>query len=104
VHSGPLRDVAPDQVHVPDLLHGGIGNNNGGARGELAYILHRVQVEVNLIRNSEPHMRLRPPSHTLDVEVVIDIDVIRGAVAAAGPASEGKGGHQIVVNRSQRSH
>ncbi len=73
------------------------------ARWELAQILHRVQVEINLIGNPEPHMGLCPPSHALDVEVVIDIYVIGGAVAAAGPASEGEGGHQIVVNRAQRS-
>ncbi len=59
--------------------------------GNWSHILHRVHVEINLIGNSEPHMSLCPPSHALDVEVVIDVDVIGGAVAAAGAASEGEG-------------
>ena len=67
------------------------------------YILHRVQVEINLIGNSEPHMGLRPSSHTLDIEVVIDSYVIGGAVAAAGATSEGEGRWQIVVNAAHRS-
>ncbi len=88
---------------MADLLQSRIGNDDGGARRKLAHILHRVHVEINLIGNPEPHMGLRPPSHTLDVEVVIDIYVIGGAVAAAGATSEGEGGHQIVVNAAHRS-
>ena len=97
------RNVAPDNVYMADLLQSWIGDDDGGARRELAQILHGVHVEIDLIGNSEPHMGLCPPRHALDVEVVIDIYVIGGAVAAAGPASEGKGGHQVVVNAAQRS-
>ena len=103
VDAGSLRNVAPDNIDVAHLLQSRIRNDDGGARRELAHILHRVHVEINLIGNSEPHMGLCPPSHALDIEVVIDIDVIGGAVAAAGAASEGEGGHQVVVNRAQRS-
>ncbi len=71
--------------------------------GNWPQILHRIHVEVNLIGNSEPHMVLGPPSQALDVEVVIDVDVVGGAVAAAGAASEGECRHKIVVNRAQRS-
>ena len=88
---------------MADLLQDWIGDDDGRARWELAQILHRVHVEINLIGNSEPHMGLCPPSHALDVEVVIDIYVVGGAVAAAGAASERKSGHQVVVNCAQRS-
>jgi hypothetical protein len=43
-------------------------------------------------------MGLCPPSHTLEVKVVVDIDVIGGAVAAAGAAPEGEGRLDIVLN------
>ena len=66
-------------------------------------ILYRVHVEVDLIGNSEPHMGLCPPSHALDVQVVIDVDVVGGAVAAAGSAAEGKGRHHVVVDCAQRA-
>ena len=48
-------------------------------------------------------MRLCPPRHAFDVEVVVHIYVVGRAVAAAGPASEGEGGHHVVVNAAQRS-
>src|SRR5579862_267064 len=96
-------NVAPDDIHVAELLQSRVGNNDGAARREITQILHRIQVEVDLIGNPEPHMGLCSPSHALDVEVVIDICVVSGAVATAGPAPEGEGGHQIVVNGAQRS-
>src|SRR5271167_2352284 len=68
----------------------------------MAQVLHRVQVEVDLIRNAEPHMGLCPPRHTLSVEVVVHIDIVHRAVAAAGSAAEGEGGHHVVVNATQR--
>src|SRR5208283_1768166 len=63
----------------------------------------RIHVEVNLIGYPEPHMVLCPPSQTFDIKVVIDVDVVGGAVAATGAASEGEGRDQIVVNRAQRA-
>ena len=102
--SGRLRrKVPPDDVEVADLLQNRIGNDDGGARGELTQGLHGVHVEINLIGNAEPHRRLGPPRNPLDVEIMIDINVIRGAVAAAGPASEREGGHHVVVNATNRS-
>ena len=100
---GFRRNVAPDDVHVADLLQHRIGNDDGGARRELAQVLHGVHVEVDLIGNAEPHMRWCPPGHAFDVQVVIHVDVVGGAVAAAGPASEGEGGHHVVVNAAERS-
>ena len=85
---GPLGNVAPDDIHVAELFQCRAGNNDGRLRWKLVYVLHRVHVEINLIGNSEPHMGLGPPSHSLDIEVVIDIYVVGGAVAAAGAASE----------------
>ena len=82
------RNVAPDDVHVADLLQDRIGDDDGGARRELAQVLHGVQVEVDLIGNAEPHMGLCPPGHAFDIQVVIHVDVVGGAVAAAGSASE----------------
>src|SRR5208282_153580 len=78
---GSLGNEAPDDVDVPEPLQRRVRNNNGGAGRELMHVLHRIQVEINLIGNPEPHMGLCPPSHALDVEVVIEIDVIGGAVA-----------------------
>jgi hypothetical protein len=49
-------------------------------------------------------MSLCPPSHTFDVEIVIQVHVIGGAVAAGGSAAEGEGGHHVVVNTAQRSN
>src|SRR5208283_1005105 len=100
VDVGSLRKVAANNIHVAEMLQRRIGDDDGGGRWELTDIFHRVHVEINLIRNSEPHMGLCPPSHTFDIEVVIDIYVIGGAVAAAGAASEGEGGHEIVVDAS----
>ena len=85
---GFRRKVAPDDVQVADLLQDRIGNDNGGARWELTQTLHRVHVEVNLIGHAEPHRRLCPPGHSFDVKIMINIHVVGGAVAAAGPASE----------------
>ncbi len=56
--------------------------------GKCAEVFHRVQVEVDLIGNTEPHMRRCPPGHTFDIQVMVEIDVVGGTVAAAGPASE----------------
>ena len=79
---------APDNVQVAHLFQERIGDDERRLRRELAEILHGVHVEVDLIGNAEPHMGLCPPSHAFDVEIVIQVHVVRGAVAAAGPASE----------------
>src|SRR5271166_4198347 len=91
-------DVSPDNVDVTDLLERCIRDHDGAARGELTQILHRVHVEVNLVRNSEPHMVLCPACQALDVEIVINVHVVGGAIAAAGSTSKRKSGDQIVVN------
>src|SRR5271167_2330272 len=70
----------------------------------MAQVLHGVQVEVDLIRNAEPHMRRCPPRHPFDVEVVVHIYIVHRAVAAAGPTSEGEGGYHVVVNATQSSN
>jgi hypothetical protein len=57
-------------------------------RDELAQIFHGVEVEVDLIGNTEPHMRWCPPSHAFDIQVMVQIDVVRGTVTAARPTSE----------------
>src|ERR1035438_6022306 len=88
---------------MADLLHGRVGNNDGGARRELPQVFHRIHVEVNLIWDTEPHMRLCPPRHAFDVEVMKDVYVIGGAVATAGPATEREGRHHVVVHAPQRS-
>src|ERR1035438_3614016 len=87
---------------MADLLHGRVGNNDGGARRELPQVFHRIHVEVNLIWDTEPHMRLCPPRHAFDVEVMKDVYVIGGAVATAGPATEREGRHHVVVHAAQR--
>ncbi len=46
-------------------------------------------------------MVLCSPSQALDIEVVINVDVVRGAVAAAGATAKGKCRHQVVVNPAQ---
>src|SRR5208337_5148702 len=96
--------AAPHQVDVADLLQSWTRNDDRRARYELAHILHRVPVEIDLVGNSKPHMGLGPPSHTLDVEVVIDIDVVGRAVAAAGAAAEGERWREVVVDSSHCSH
>ena len=73
------------------------------AGGKAAQILHGVHVEVNLIGNAEPHMRLCPPGHAFDIQVVIDVDVVGGAVAAAGAAAKRKGRHHVVVDAAESS-
>ena len=83
-----LRNVAPNDINVAHMLQSRIGNDDGGARRELPQVLDSVHVEINLIRNPEPHVSLRPPSHALDVEVVINIDVVGSTVPPASPASE----------------
>src|SRR5690348_1842232 len=92
-------DVSSDNVDVPDLLEACVGNDDRATRRKLAKVLDRVHVEVNLIRNSEPHVILGPARLTLDVEIVIDVDVVGRAVAAACSTPKRKGRNQIVVNR-----
>ncbi len=46
----------------------------------------------------------RPSRHALDIQVVIDVDVVGGAVAAAGAAAERKGGHQVVIDAAERAN
>ena len=48
-------------------------------------------------------MRLCPPGHAFDIQVVIDIDVVGRAVAAAGAASERERRHHVVVDAADRS-
>ena len=103
VDAGALRNAASDQVCVPDLLQSRTSHDDGGKRRKLTYILHRVHVEVDLIGDSVPHMRLCPPSHTFDIQVVIDIHVVGGAVAATSAASERVGWQQVVVHSAHRS-
>ena len=98
------RKRAPDDVDVADLLQRWIGDDEGRARREVAQVLHRVHVEVDLIGNSEPHMGWRPSRHALDVQVVIDVDVVGGAVAAAGAAAERERRHHVVVDAAQRAN
>src|SRR5947209_13135654 len=90
-------------IDVSHLLQGRVGYDDCRLRGELAEILHSVHVEENLVGNSEPHMGLCPASHALDVEVVINIDVIGGAITTASSAPEREGGDEVVVNRTQRA-
>src|SRR5215467_603546 len=86
------------------LLQNRVGNDNRGTRWELAQILDRIAIEVDLVGNAVPHMCLGPPGHSLDVQIVIDIDVVRGAIAAAGAAAERKGRYQIVIHTAQGTY
>ena len=95
--------MTPDNVHVSDSLQTGIGDDDGRLRCEVAQILNGIHVEVNLIRNSKPHMVLCPAGDPLYVQVMKDIYVVGGAIAAARPASKGKSGNKIVVDRAQCS-
>ena len=90
-----------DEIHVADLLQSRIGDDDGRARRELAQVVDRVLIEINMIGNTEPHRRFHSPRDALDIDVVINVDVIHGAVAAAGAASEGERGHHVVVNAAQ---
>src|SRR5579884_1607976 len=97
------RNVAAHDVHVSDLFERGVGHDHRGTRWERGDVLHRIHIEINLVGNSEPHMRWRPSRLALDVEVVIDVYVVRGAVSAARAAAERKRGYHVVVNSAQRA-
>ncbi len=95
------RYVAAHLVHVAELLQGGVGDDEGRTRWKVSEVLNRVHVEVNLVGNTKPHVCLRPARYALDVEVVVDVDIVGRAVAAARPAAEGEGRDHVVVHAAQ---
>src|SRR5579864_6824591 len=101
--AGTLGDAAADGVHVTEAFHPRAGDDHGGTRRKRMHILDGVEIEIDLIGNAEPHLGLGPARKALDVEVVIDVYVVGGAVASAGATAEGKGGDQIVVDPAERT-